>query len=149
MRPGVLRHLAAMVYDLLIVLAVLIMLAGLALFVRAGNPVDPQSLPFRLLLITGWWAYYTWSWTHGGQTVGMRAWRFVLRREDGRPVGPGRASLRFVTAWVSALAAGLGFLWRLVDAGQLTWHDRLSGTRLELEPGLSETKHRKQRHDQQ
>lgn len=148
MRPGVLRYLAAMAYDLLIVVAVLMVLAGLALIARAGSPVDPQSFVFRLLLITGWWAYFAWSWTHGGQTVGMRAWRLFLRRDDGRPVGLARASLRFLTAWISALAAGIGFIWRLADSEQLTWHDRLSGTRLELEPRLSESKHSEQRHEQ-
>lgn len=150
MRPGSLRYLAAMAYDLLIVFAVLIVLAGLALFVRAGSPVDPQSLMFRLLLLTGWWAYFAWSWTHGGQTVGMRAWRLVLTRDDGRGVGLGQASLRFLTAFISALPAGSGFLWRLVDSQRLTWHDRLSGTKLVLlETGLSQAKHGKQRDDQE
>ena len=40
------------------------------------------------------------------------------------------ASLRFVAALLSWAAVGLGFLWQLWDRDRLTWHDRISGTRI-------------------
>ena len=35
---------------------------------------------------------------------------------------------------MTATKPGLGFLWQLWDAEQLTWHDRLSKTRLVYYP---------------
>jgi uncharacterized RDD family membrane protein YckC len=140
-RPSLWRRLASAGYDLLLVTALLMMLTGLVLAARAGRPFDPQSIWFRLLLLVGWWAYFTWSWTHGGQTVGMRAWRLVLVRPDGTGASLGQASLRFAAAFVSTLALGLGFLWCLVDRRRLTWHDRLSGTELALRSGSAKPEH--------
>jgi uncharacterized RDD family membrane protein YckC len=122
------RQLASIVYDLLVVVALLMVLTGLVIAARAGRAFDPQSAWFRLLLLVGWWAYFAWSWTHGGQTLGMRAWRLQLESSAGGPVSLGRASLRFGAAWLSALALGLGFLWCLVEPDGRSWHDRISGT---------------------
>jgi uncharacterized RDD family membrane protein YckC len=125
---ALLRRLAAGVYDLLLVMALLMMVTALALIARAGRPPDPHSISFRTLLLVSWWAYFAWSWTHGGQTVGMRAWRLELKTPAGSPASLRQATLRFAAAWLSALALGLGFIWCLVDRDGRTWHDRLSGT---------------------
>jgi len=98
---------------------------------RGGAAIDPGSVWFQLLLIAVWWLYFGWSWTHGGQTLGMRAWRLVLAGEAGPgAIGWRQAGLRFAGAALSLLPAGLGFLWCLVDGEGLSWHDRLSHTRL-------------------
>jgi uncharacterized RDD family membrane protein YckC len=128
------RRLAAAAYDLLLVIALFMVLTALVIAARGGRSIDSGSLWFQFLLLTGWWLYFGWSWTHGGQTVGMRAWRLVVLTEDGGPVGWGRSVLRFAAAGLSALAAGLGFLWSLVDRNGLTWHDRLSRTVLRHRP---------------
>ena len=142
------RRLAAASYDLLLVLALLMVLTGLVFLARRGNPFEPASIWYRGLLLTGWWAYFAVSWIHGGQTVGMRAWRLVLARDNGPLPGLGRATLRFLVAWISALAAGLGFLYSLIDADGLTWHDRISGTRLSLEPRSTQSQDGNRRHHQ-
>ena len=45
-------------------------------------------------------------------------------------VSLGAATLRFFAAILSWLPLGLGFFWQLWDADRLTWHDRLSRTRI-------------------
>ena len=137
-RVAIWRVLAAIAYDLLLVLAQLMLVTGLVLAARGGEAFEARSIGFRGLLLTAWWAYFAWSWTHGGQTVGMRAWRLVLTRHDGSAVGLGAATLRFFGAGLSALCAGLGFAWRLIDRDGLTWHDRLSGTAVALKPRLAQ-----------
>ena len=77
-------------------------------------------------------AFFAYFWTHGGQTLGMRAWRLRLLRADGARLTCSDAALRWLTAWISALPAGLGYLWALVDREGLMWHDRWSGTRVTL-----------------
>jgi uncharacterized RDD family membrane protein YckC len=142
------RRLAAASYDLLIVIAVLMLVTGVVILARGGTAFDPASTWFRLLLLTAWWAYFARSWTHGGQTVGMRAWGIELVDTHGGSAGLGAATLRFLVAWLSALALGLGFLLSVVDRERRTWHDRLSGTRLVRKPGSAEPQHGNHRHEQ-
>lgn len=142
------RRLAAAIYDLLVVIAILMVLTGLVVLARAGSPFDPRSVWFRLLLIVGWWAYFAWSWTHGGQTLGMRAWRLALVGRDGTAVSLWQATLRFAAAWLSTAAAGLGFLWVLVDRQRLAWHDRLSETLLVRATGSAQAKNGERGHDE-
>jgi len=137
-RAGLLRRLAAIAYDLLLVTALMMVLTALVLLARGGSTVGPESVWFQCLLLAAWWLYFAGSWVLGGQTVGMRAWRLVLRNSSGGTPGWGKASLRFAAAWLSALALGLGFLSSLVDRDGLGWHDRLSGTELRVRTKLSQ-----------
>jgi len=133
------RRFAAICYDLLLVLALFMTLAFSVILLRAGDAVASGSVWFQLLLILTWWLYFGWSWTHGGQTIGMRAWRMRLCSRDGSQIDWRAAGLRFVGALISSLALGLGFLWCLFDREGLTWHDRLSHTELQFRPKASAT----------
>ena len=136
-RIGLSRRLASIAYDLLLVTALLMVVTGFVFLARGGSAFDPRGLWFRILLLTGWWAYFAWSWASGGQTVGMRAWRLVVTHRDGTAVSLITATLRFLAACLSALAFGLGFIWCLIDRDGLTWHDRISGTVLVLRSKLT------------
>jgi uncharacterized RDD family membrane protein YckC len=130
--PGLLRRLAAIFYDSLLLLAVLFVAAGLALLVNGGKPIasgNPFYSAYMLLLI---FLFFAWFWVHGGQTLGMRAWRFKVIRDDGQPLTWSDALKRFLLAILSLLPAGLGLLWSLFEPDNRAWHDRLSGTRLVL-----------------
>ena len=74
--------------------------------------------------------FFGWFWTHGGQTLGMRAWRLKVTTEDGKGLNWSRAFLRFLLAGLSWLILGLGFIWALFDKRRQTLHDRLSKTML-------------------
>ena len=69
-------------------------------------------------------------WTHGGQTIAMKTWRIRVESAEGGAVGTGRAVRRYLFALLGAAAAGLGYLWALVDRDGQFLHDRLAGTRL-------------------
>ncbi len=64
----------------------------------------------------------------------MLAWGLRVEADDGASPSVGKASIRFFAAMLSWLALGLGFLWQLWDPDGLTWHDRLSNTRLRHYP---------------
>jgi uncharacterized RDD family membrane protein YckC len=94
-----------------------------------------------------------WFWSHGGQTVAMRAWHIRLVDVHGQPVRWTRALGRYVLAWawflpaaavshllafqglyakVAALSVGVlvyAALARL-RADRQFWHDAACGTRL-------------------
>jgi uncharacterized RDD family membrane protein YckC len=130
---GLVRRLAALCYDALILFALWLVVTSLVVGLRAGTGIEPETIAFQLLLAATLWLYFCWFWVHGGQTIGMRAWRLRLISPDGSQIGWGRASVRFATAWVSLLPLGLGFWWSIADDNRC-WHDRLSGTLLVVEP---------------
>lgn len=132
---GLLRRLAALCYDLLLLAAVLLALTGIVLAARGGAAVAPHTAWFQLFVVVVCGLFYMWFWTHGGQTLGMRAWKIRVVRDDGQALTWGDAALRFGAAWLSLLPAGLGFWWALLDADRRCWHDRLSRTRVRLERG--------------
>ena len=82
-------------------------------------------------------AFYGWFWTHGGQTLGMRAWRLQVVRTWGGALSWRHALLRYSAAMVSWAVLGLGFLWVALSRRRLAWHDRWSGTRLLVLPRRS------------
>ena len=128
MHPGLPRRLAAMLYDGL-VLCALLMVATAAWVALHRAAAPPGDWAFRGFLLAVSAVFYAGFWSRG-ETLGLRAWKLRIEGPDGRPPGWGRALLRFVAAILSWLPAGLGFLWVLVDRDRLAWHDRLSGTRL-------------------
>jgi uncharacterized RDD family membrane protein YckC len=97
---------------------------------RGFRAIDPGTWWFEASLIAISALFYSWFWTHGGQTLGMRVWRIRVVGRDGRKVGWGRAIARFFAAWLSALPVGLGYWWGLIDAQSRCWHDRMSHTLL-------------------
>jgi uncharacterized RDD family membrane protein YckC len=129
------RRLAALGYDLMPLLALWMLTAGLVLLAFHGEvdvahqpPLYHFSLQAALLAVTA--GYFVLSWTRGGQTIGMRAWRIRLVDADGRSPDARRALLRFAVALPALAIAGAGFLWCLVDRDRRAWHDLAAGTRL-------------------
>jgi len=133
--PGLLRRLACMLYDSLVLMALAVVVVTIAVALKRG-PITSASGYWRpmlqLTMVLVALAFYLWFWTHGGQTLGMKAWRLVLVTDRGAIPGYGRAALRVAASLLSWLPLGLGYLWVLVDRDHLAWHDRLSGTRLVL-----------------
>lgn len=128
--PALGRRLASALYDLLM-LAALVLVATfpfLALFGDSTAGWRRHALQLWVLAVAG--AYFTWFWTHGGQTLPMKTWRLRLVRGDGAPVSIPRALHRYLLAVLGLLALGLGFLWALVDRDRQFLHDRLAGTAL-------------------
>lgn len=135
--PSLLRRLGAVLYDTLL-LAALLMLASflyVPLVDQALAPPFNRAL-YQLYLLAISLAYFCWFWVHGGQTLGLRTWRLRLVARDGGAVTWMQAVRRFLAAIASWLCLGLGFLWVLVDREKLAWHDRFSGTRLMLLPKI-------------
>lgn len=126
-----LRRLGAMIYDTV--------LAGFSIVVVAGifsvifTTITGFKLPDVLMLVIYTvmaWGFFMWFWTHGGQTLGMRAWKIRVVTDAGQPLNRQQATQRFLWAILSWGAVGVGFLISLIDPEKLAWHDRFSRTRL-------------------
>ena len=128
--PSLTRRLASMLYESLVVFAVL--LIGFLLpqiVLNAFGLVMPARLLWLHVLVL-LLLYFVWFWLHGGQTLPMKTWKLILVSNDGRPLRPLQAVLRYLAAWPSILIGGLGIFWALFDKDKQFLHDRIAGTRI-------------------
>jgi uncharacterized RDD family membrane protein YckC len=128
------RRLAAALYDGLLLLALWMVLALFDALVRDALTLPYDARALRAFLFLAGLVFFGWFWTHGGQTLGMRAWRLQLRRSDGSAVHWPAAALRYAAAWLAWAPLGLGLAWCAVDPQRRAWHDRLSGTEVVVLP---------------
>ena len=133
------RRLAAMFYDSIIVCAILFAATALLLPFTHGEAISPQSTLFSLYIICVTFSYFAWSWSHGGYTIGMRAWRLHIKTMSGEPMNIRFALMRFTFAIPSILIAGGGIFWSLLDRDGFALHDRWSKTYLATEPAVTST----------
>ena len=136
------RRLCAFGYDLLALLGLWFFITLIAVALNHGpvgaaiedGAVRVHSWPAQIALYAVLWLatgiYYTLSWRHGGQTLGMRPWRLRAERDDGAGIGHRRAWLRYLYAWLGLLPLGAGLFYSLIDRERRALHDLLSGTRL-------------------
>ena len=103
--PGVMRRLASFVYEGVLLFGV-VMIAGLLYSVATQQRHALQgSAGMQAFLFVVLGVYFTWFWTHGGQTLAMQTWHIRLVTRDGRPVTWLRALCRYLLAWLWFLPA--------------------------------------------
>jgi uncharacterized RDD family membrane protein YckC len=129
------RRVAAMLYDGLLILALLFLATLPFIALRDGEPVEAnENLLYRLVLCLVIYGFFVGFWTRSGRTLGMQSWRLQLETMDGGQINIRTGTIRFFAALVSWVPAGLGYLWSLWDKDRLTWHDRISGTHIVYHP---------------
>lgn len=145
--PGVIRRLAAIFYDSLLVIALLMAVSALAIGVRvailgeqavkANQSMAAGGAVFQGVLLTTVFAFFYIFWRIKGQTLGMQVWRIRLETTEDKRVSLRQALIRFFAAMLSAICLGAGYWWVWLDKEQCSWHDRLSNTRLVVLPKKS------------
>jgi uncharacterized RDD family membrane protein YckC len=133
------RRLAAMFYDSLLLLAILMIATAAFLPLTGGEAITPTGTPaleylYRVVLLALVVLFFGTFWTRRGQTLGMASWRLRVEREDGSLLTWGDTVVRLGAALLSWLPLGLGYLWILIDRDRRAWHDRLSRTRVVVLP---------------
>ncbi|MBE1298512.1 MAG: RDD family protein [Alteromonadaceae bacterium] len=144
-RASFFRRLAAMVYDVLVAVAVAMVAAMviiLTMIILLENGVldknglehsseaIQQTLAYTLI-IQGWvlfWVmgFFLWFWRNGGQTIGMRAWRMRLFSLNEQPLTYWRAFLRMLFSLF-----GLGTILVLLDfRNKQSLQDRIAKTEM-------------------
>jgi uncharacterized RDD family membrane protein YckC len=134
-RAGFGRRLAALVYDVLLLAALLMVFTGGALFFTHGAAVVPATVGawvyvYRAGLVLVIAGYYMVNWMRSGQTLGMRAWRLRAVTDSGQPLTLKAAALRAIFGALAWVPAALGVLWLYFDPDHLALQDRLSKTRV-------------------
>jgi uncharacterized RDD family membrane protein YckC len=136
---GVLRRMGAMFYDLLLVIAVMMVVTAVLLPFTGGEAITNERFgaweyAYRLLLLAIVILFFGMFWTRRGQTLGMQAWRLRIQREDGGQLGWLDVFKRLGAATVSLCLAGIGYWWIWIDRDRLAWPDRWTRTRVVVLP---------------
>lgn len=113
----------------------LVLSSGVGLFAlifwRAGGRVSRQPIDLAVIaFIIGVFVllYFGVMTALTSSTPGLLWMGLEIRALNGQEPGVREAAWRAVGCLISAGALMLGFLWAVVDADGLTWHDRMSGT---------------------
>jgi uncharacterized RDD family membrane protein YckC len=117
------RRVLASVYDGLVLLGLCMAALLLEMIVREKLLGLGKNLAvLQLLLFCVGLGFFGWFWVHGGQTLGMRAWRLQVRRLDGAALRWPIAAVRYtvmIATWSLVLPPCLLGLPRYAGDAQL------------------------------
>ena len=134
MQPaGFLKRILALVYDSLLIAAIVLFLSLLLVFINGSYPESGSFLSFIqffILVVTGP-IFYSYFWiVNKGQTTGMQAWKIKLVTMDETELNIKKTMLRCLISTISFAFIGLGYLWILYDKENLSWSDILTKTKV-------------------
>ena len=128
------RRFAALVYDSLLIAALLMVYTAAVVLARGGAVTRSNAglwwYAYCAGELTVIGCYYLINWMRSGQTLGMRAWRLRAVDDSGAALKLTPAALRLAWGALAWAPAALGVLWLYVDPEHLALHDRLSRTRV-------------------
>jgi uncharacterized RDD family membrane protein YckC len=128
--PSLGRRLLCLVYEALLLTAVILVASGLATaLAQTAGIAQPRTLT-RIIVVIACAGYYAVQWQRRGQTLPMKTWRIRLETTAGGRITPLQALMRMSLATIGYPAMGITILWSLIDRDRQFLHDRLSGTRL-------------------
>lgn len=135
---GLLKRLAAMVYDFFLLFAISMAYSAIVLTIKVqllGLTLAPgQKAQMGLVGFIGWalllMLFYCFFWRRFGQTLGMKAWRLELENISGEPPTVLQCIIRCITATLSFGLLGIGYWWLWLSADNKTLHDILSKTQV-------------------
>ena len=154
--PTIFKRLLATFYDAFLLLATMFIATALTMPFTKGEIGAGNNIYMSLYLLIVIYIFYGWFWTHGGQTLGMRAWNQRLVQFDGTTLTWQQTFIRLLTglpSWLLLIIGTLlwlvpekiniaesligipnwmfaltGIIWVLLENRSHTWRDNLSGT---------------------
>jgi len=130
-KVSLIRRLWAIVYDLILLAAILMIASGLATsllyFVTGSSDSSKYNLLMTLWLLFAGFLYYGISWKVSGQTVGMRTWRFRVLNADGSHLSLQQSFYKYILT-IILFSSLIGFIWLLFDKNKRTLYDILTDT---------------------
>jgi uncharacterized RDD family membrane protein YckC len=126
--PSSFRRFAAIIYDSFLLLALWFFATALLLPLNHGHAFSSGQFLYPIYLLGVSFSFYGWFWTHGGQTLGLKAWKLKVQTLNRQSLTWKQAAIRFLAALLSWSLCGLGFFWVLWDKNGYAWHDHISKT---------------------
>ena len=123
------RRLASILYDFLLVVAVLIIMSiPFFSFDLQENNLLKVTIQIYYYLITQY--FFVWFWVHNQGTLGMKTWKIKIICDNNNRLSYKQAIIRFNVAIISLLFFGLGFIISLFRKDKKCFHDIISKTAL-------------------
>ena len=119
------RRSAAFLYDCLLLVALFFIITAIAIAFNHGDAI--QNFAYYLFLFIVAFLFFDWFWRHGGQTLGMRAWRIKVESLDHQTITLKQSVSRYLTGF---LLFGITLLYMPFSAQRIALHDTLSKTRI-------------------
>ena len=132
------KRILAFIYDGLIVTALVLISGLIASLIAQGEA--PTWLT-RLIILTSVGGYFWWSWSHGGRTAGMLAWRLRLVGNEGETITRDVAFKRLIICLITLAPMGATLLTGSLSPNSQTIYDLLSKTRVIAEPKPQKSAH--------
>ena len=134
MQPaGFLKRVLALVYDSLLIGAIVLVLSLLLVFVNGGYPESGSFVSFIqfFILVFAGPIFYSYFWiANKGQTTGMQAWKIQLVTIDETELNIKKTLLRCLISTISFVCFGLGYFWIFYNKNNLSWSDILTNTKV-------------------
>ncbi len=128
------RRLGASLIDWIVVgffsyaaILVLALIGALVGMFSPNGPMAPERLMILLAFVIGL-GYFIIGWGRNGQTLGKSMLGLTVVRPDGKPLGYGKAILRYIGYIISGIVFSVGFLWIAFDKKRQGWHDKMAGS---------------------
>ncbi len=124
-----LKRLGAFIYDMMLIIALLMVSSGAMLALNDGEAMDnsPYFAVYQSALFIIVYIFLAYFWTRNGQTLGMLAWRLRVQTTEGERLTLSKSLVRYLVGILSLCCFGAGFLWMFINKRKLTWHDITSG----------------------
>jgi uncharacterized RDD family membrane protein YckC len=133
------RRLVAALIDGLIIAAASAAFAYIFWKVAGVRPPLAQLVGLAVGIPTAFWAAYQYLMiVYAASTPGLRVAGLELARFDGSSTSRSLRRWRVLASWLSAVSAGMGYVWVFLDEDALCWHDRITHTY--LAPGKRQAK---------
>lgn len=117
------RRSAAFLYDCLLLIALFFLITSIALAFNNGQAI--QHFGFYIGLYLFAFFFFDWFWRHGGQTLGMRAWRLKVEDIEGGSITFNQSAKRYFSG---TLLFGFTLLYIVISARSQALHDIVSKT---------------------
>jgi uncharacterized RDD family membrane protein YckC len=125
------RRIAALAYDILVAVAVLLIATLLVMPFAPKGGFPPHHPIFQMYLLIVLFLFHAWCWKSRGQTIGMVAWNMrIVSTKNRYTLTWTQCAIRFTTGILSFLLLGLGFFYALFNKHKKTIYDSLSDSRV-------------------
>lgn len=123
------RRIASIIYDALLVLAILIVMSipFFSFNVEENNLLKITMQVYFYFIIQ---YFFVWFWVNNEGTLGMKTWKIKIVCDNGEKISYKKAIIRFNIAIISILFFGLGFLISFFRKDKKCLHDIISKTSL-------------------
>ncbi len=121
----VVRRLMAFLYDSLLLIAVFFVVTSVSIAFNGGVAI--QNHAFKLVLYVVGFFFFSWFWRHGGQTLGMQAWRIKVVSDSDEKLSYEQCVKRYL---VGTFLFGITLIVAIFTPSGRGLHDMASKTKI-------------------